>query len=70
MKQTNEILEFAEKYAFSFNPFKNEYQKITLFDFQKKMLKQFEKQKFSIIKQSRMVGIDTTVAIYILPILF
>jgi len=65
MKLPNEILEFAEKYAFAFDPRKNGYSKINLFDYQKKLLQQLETQQFTIIKQSRNVGIDTAVAIYI-----
>lgn len=65
MKPQNEIIKFAEEYAFAFNPYKNEYQKINLFDYQKNMLKSFEKNNFSIIKQSRQVGVDTAVAVYI-----
>lgn len=64
MKKESEIIKFAEKYAYIFNPYKNKTEKITLFDYQKKILNNFEKNKFTIIKQSRQVGIDTVVAIY------
>lgn len=66
MKKTeNEIIKFAEKYAYAFNPYNNKTEKITLFDYQKKLLKNFEKNQFTIIKQSRQVGIDTVIAIYL-----
>jgi hypothetical protein len=65
MKLPNEILEFAEKYAFAFDPRKNGYSKINLFDYQKKLLQQLETQKFTIIKKSRQVGLDVALAIYV-----
>ena len=63
-KQKENIVEFAEKFVNIYNPYKGEYEKIKLFDYQKKLLKSFEKNRFSIVKHSRQVGIDTVASIY------
>jgi len=59
------VLEFAKEYAYAYNPYTNLSGKIELFDYQKHLLKNFDKNQFSIIKQSRQVGVDLVVAIYI-----
>jgi len=65
MNYQSDVIKFAEEYAFAYDPQKNQYQKIEMFEYQKKLLKQFEKQDYTIIKQSRQVGIDTVMAVYI-----
>ena len=64
-KTMSNVIEFAKEHAYTFNPHKGVIENVELFDYQKKMLKSFEKNKFTIVKQSRQVGIDTVVAIYI-----
>lgn len=59
------VLEFAKEYAYAYNPYANLSGKIELFDYQKHLLKDFDKNQFSIVKQSRQVGIDIAVATYI-----
>ena len=59
------VLEFAKEYAYAYNPYTNLSGKIELFEYQKQLLKSFEKNRFSIVKQSRQVGVDLVVAIYI-----
>jgi len=63
--QKNDVIKFAKDFAVALNPYTNVFQKIELYDYQKKLLKTFEKEKYTIIKQSRQVGIDLTAAIYI-----
>ena len=65
MKKENNIIEFAEKHTHIYNPFKCEYEKIKLFDFQKTILKKFDKERFVLIKQIRQMGIDTMIAIFV-----
>lgn len=64
-KQNNGIIEFAEKFAYGYDPKKGECRLLKLYEYQKQMLLDIEKNKFTIIKQSREMGISTVMAIYI-----
>lgn len=59
-----DVIKFAEEFAYGFDPYKQEYRVLELFEYQKKMLINFEKNDHIIIKQSRQVGIDMVAAIY------
>lgn len=61
----SEIIKFAEQHSFTYNPFKNKFEIVELFDFQEKLLNQFERNSYNIICQSRQVGVDLAAAIYI-----
>lgn len=58
-------VEFAKEYGYGYDVYENKYKILELFKYQKKMLIDLEKNKFAIIKQSRQVGIDSILAIYI-----
>jgi len=62
-KQNSDLIKFAKEFAYAYSPHTNRIDKLTLFDYQKKMLESLEKNKFTIIKHSRQVGVDTAVAI-------
>jgi hypothetical protein len=63
--QKENVIKFAEEFAYVFDPYKNKYRVLELFEYQKKMLIDFEENRFNIIKHSKQVGVDTIVAIYI-----
>ena len=63
--QTNDIIKFAEEFMYIYNRTKGEYEKIKLFDYQKNLLKDFESNRFTIIKESRGSGLDILMQIYI-----
>ena len=64
-KQKDDILEYAEEFAYGYDAFKNKWGVIKLFDYQKKILTDLEKNQFTVIKQSRQMGIAFTMAVYI-----
>lgn len=64
-KQKENIIKFAENSAFAYDPYKKKEKLLKLFKYQEKLLIDLEKNKFTIIKQSRQVGIDIAMAIYI-----
>ena len=54
-KQKDDILEYAEEFAYGYDAFKNKWGVIKLFDYQKKILTDLEKNQFTVIKQSRQM---------------
>ena len=65
MKKQNELLKFAEKYAYGFDAREKRFKHLELYDYQKEMLVAFQENKYNIIKQSRQMGIDITMAVYV-----
>lgn len=65
MEKQNELLEFAEKYAYGFDAREKRFKHLELYDYQKEMLVAFQENKYNIIKQSRQMGIDIVMAIYV-----